>query len=1698
MQSHLQTPVDDGGSEPIAEGQRADGHLLQPQPPPPQQPQPQPQWQHNLSPGVSVTASGGCATLPLDLHDGDGQDNDNDTAAEENKDFFSACSCSSAPLSSSSACSISSLSASASASGLSHSLSVLASTSTPLSMEGSDSYYLDNVESGSAGAREGEGDKAPPGPRKLGRPPTPFDAMAGFPLPHYQSEMTLDRVVTSPLRNALNPDLGLDESGPGLDPNGDDKDKDKDHHDNARISQNPPLSVALPHLIPPPPPQPPQPPSPPVSEPDTVPKPEHVPEQHEDEHKPQDMPAPPRNEKSPRDETSLTCVCARKCDDTAQNAQPESSAAKQERCSCSSRVSVVVCQQPNREGTPQLQEGQGQGQGHSPQQQTGPDSDCCPSDPLKHSNTSSTSGPHAPEHDSHRTLIDPSASAPNSGNIGNAAVAALTQETNSNTNPTATSSSNTSTGTGAGTGTGTGTSTGASNPNPNSQNSSQTITASRDPPLSSLIPPSSHPSTSASSSSPSSPSPSPAPSLPRSVSNSAPIRIEHPIPEINPKTGAFLGNIAQLEATAERLSSATTSIDDAIRDLHAELKRSDSQRSAAAFARAGIQPWERELDDSDPASRLGRSGLFRRLSASAALARHSTYSGRPTAPATTAAAATNRPARYRLRSGSLNAVAQTRADMEPYMSRTGPGKGSVRSVRSGKLSLAEIVESQPLRLTQAALDAADRSNLAEEDDDTIRPQAGQDRTPRRESFTPNTDAFHAMMNPTGVQTGRDLGYDHPPQRPVHLVAAAGDQQRPSTSASNASSTHLNAAFRDFDGVHFDPEANSTSPPMSPPSQPSLQRPQALMHDELHFSSPHQEHLDLDFNSHHQEPLDLAFTSPHPGPSDLPYTPPHQDTPDRPYAAPHPAPVASPPMPRPTSYLNPETGQEMLFYPARVPAMLSLPPKLSKKPKAAARNQRQSHVLSTMPEIARQSGASWLPDPLGGHAETSLSQPMSLSDAFADMTGETPRPESAHNGSAPEGGASRGDAPEETNALGPNHGAPEIQVTPTSAEQNIDDGEVQPAVPRPLKDGDVDRGTGVDVRKSRMSRPMSSLPPQLRASAFFDLPSTSTQLKVKDGSAMATLDHLLDASTHAPVSAFTDHLVAGKLGSEVYGAEKKRSPSPRAQPVSQPPTPAVPEKKKRASFFHRLKKSEDKGRKNDQNESATPESGSSSGVDDEALPPGAVGYATLSPDTDEFDDNHVGSDDGKDSDCTGEENGEEEGEEYHGPPTTLLAELLIRKQQQKNRTKPLYQTFPNGMHSTLLELDAVAEAQRKTRKGRRVNLAWEERDPMLDDGESEDEDVPLGVLFAAAADLNRPVGLMERREMEENEPLSQRKARLQGQDTGHNINRRTLMLNPATRMSANRLSQMPPFGGVPNHQRQPSSGGAEQEEDKDDEIEGETLGERMRRLKKQEEESLPTARPVSAAFSAELLSQFGDLEDEKNDEEEAKKGGDGEGEGEEEETLGQRRRRLQAEREGNKQQPPRPAVAKRLSLADILSAHPVRDTATYEQERRAQARRAQEEMLVVKKAQEEKLAAKKAQMSRAMTGPGSGTGTGSGSGGFKNGRFNDGAAGGWSVGQGSAAASPVMGSYVAGQYPVTASPYGAVQYPVAASPYMAGQYPVAAGQYYAAGQYGMAGQAQYGGGMAPQQGWYAQQHMGMPMNPDGRTDMIDQWRYGVRQ
>lgn len=421
---------------------------------------------------------------------------------------------------------------------------------------------------------------------------------------------------------------------------------------------------------------------------------------------------------------------------------------------------------------------------------------------------------------------------------------------------------------------------------------------------------------------------------------------------------------------------------------------------------------------------------------------------------------------------------------------------------------------------------------------------------------------------------------------------------------------------------------------------------------------------------------------------------------------------------------------------------------------------------------------------------------------------------------------------------------------------------------------------------RVTQDIQHLPPQLRASAFFDLPAPEQVVELKDQSAMATLDSILDASAHAPVTAFTDHLIAGHLGAEVYGQVKTPIKGPNKAPnrgsTANLLTPEEPTPKKRTSAFNLL------GRK----------ASTGNVLDAETEKTRAAMIADIRA-------GKIIRDDDEEEPVAPEPLQElEEEEEYQGAPTTLLAELQLRKQQQKHRTRPLITAYPNGLHSTLLQLDAVAQAEVESRKNKPVTLAWEGQSADEPEDVEDDDDVPLALIYAKnaqkaqALDVNRPLSLIERREMEENEPLSRRRDRLQGKIP---INRTSL------------LSVIPPPPPPPPEE------------------EGETLAERLARLNGDEEGAatdLPKARPVSGDFASEMMSQFGgDL----LDKDKPKEGPTDE----EEETLGQRRKRLQAEALARAEEvgagaganTPSPAAVerpdpyKRHSMANILHVHP---------------------------------------------------------------------------------------------------------------------------------------------------------------------------------
>ncbi|KAK1774389.1 hypothetical protein QBC45DRAFT_397133 [Copromyces sp. CBS 386.78] len=1053
------------------------------------------------------------------------------------------------------------------------------------------------------------------------------------------------------------------------------------------------------------------------------------------------------------------------------------------------------------------------------------------------------------------------------------------------------------------------------------------------------------------------------PSPPRTASTAS-IPLSHPTPDTSKRSrsGAYVGNIAALEATAERFS-LTSSIEEAIRNEHNELKRSDSRRSAILQATspknksptsdAGSSP-------NRPRVSTSRTNSIRALNSAARLGGYS-----PGGYVMTPNHSLSGGARSGSKSGSTGElspksppVENTNAQNPDFIeagtgeefpfARHGPGKSSVREA-SKRLSLAQIAElDHPMTITQDAIDEADRAAATgaglQDDDEAITARAHQQIEPQYADEMDDVD-LNGPSDPA-QQPMLDHGFfDQPTPRlqlhqPVDYVPYNAHPQydgRPFTSESRNTFQQAHDAFGDFDGVHCDPDVDNFAglpQPAEPAPQPRRRR----------------------------ETLQQ----------------------------------------RPKSYFDPSTGQEMLYYPAPVPAMLNLPPKLGKNTKAAgARNMRRSQVLSVMMQSSVYGGSrDNLPMMAGGAGGAPPQLPQIDGLPYADGPAET-------------------------------------GTVPAQPEREIR---------RPQ------RLTETDKRKSRATM-LNGLPPQLRASAFFDLPTTITtpHIELKDGSATATLDTILDASATAPVSAFTDHAFAGKLGTEVYGAERKRiKKSVTADEI--PTAPAKTRKKlvKRNSSSNLLDVKANKD--SDEDEGWT-----SVGLDaDDAGP-----SSRRSPEMGQ----HTGQHTPNPQDEEEEEEFADGEPVFNGPPTTLLAELQMRKQKNKMMMRPAGSINPHGLHATLLELNAVAEVERKQRIHKRVNLAWE--DPAQNPTpESDDEDVPLGMLYAAKAvgakdphstdiailmsEVNRPLGLMERRELEENEPLSQRRNRLRGSTSQPHMSldqmqkRMSHMTltplggpNALGNRSQSRLT-LPLQRGSANGSGPASVAGGLEAEGSDAEGEGETLAARKARLAA--ENPLPRTRPVSAGFSSELLSELGFDANEEN--RPTSKDSKGKDVPEEEETLGQRRKRLQAEREAREREMAAGALAgttpqlavpqtqvrdrrdsatlipfdpsangsssrlsniipfdpnaannarlsRRLSLSDVLNAHPVDSAALgninpIEQDRL----RREAEGLRQQRAQEAKMAAIRAQMPQQLAQPAIGARTG----GFMGGMYNGGGVG----------------------------------------------------------------------------------------------------------
>ena len=587
-------------------------------------------------------------------------------------------------------------------------------------------------------------------------------------------------------------------------------------------------------------------------------------------------------------------------------------------------------------------------------------------------------------------------------------------------------------------------------------------------------------------------------------------------------------------------------------------------------------------------------------------------------------------------------------------------------------------------------------------------------------------------------------------------------------------------------------------------------------------------------------------------------------------------------PRPTSrpasrlmsYIEPLPGENMVYYPAPVPMMLNLPKRLSKLPSGDERGKRRTQLLSSIPQEKRKSVA-WLPDMAGGS----------------------------------EGGSQQGDDP-----------------------------------------------TTQDRAAKR--RTTGHIPPQLRATMFFDQPAPHEEIQLQGDSAIATLDSILDASAFAPVSAFTDHPFAGRVGPEVYGKEAKR-PRTSVMPVPQKRRSTIDLLTRRSS----IDPLNDEGRRTPnvlrkrnsnptlldttsrrnssllslgnigKRKSSGQELEDAHDLEQEAADRHADEALLQSPTEDR---EIIAAEDAYFQNSPDDPRGpemEDQGipatepaEEFIGAPTTLLAELQMRKQQQRLRNRTAATAFPNGMHSTLLQLDAVDQIQKQKRKAKHTQLAWEDPNAHQNDADNEDdEDVPLGMLFAGRKldaqekarrlDESRPLGLIAKRQMEDSEPLSHRRARLRGEDPN-------AIPDKDRRMSIYTLD-LPDLGGN-NLTVEPAT--VEPVPIQADDNENETLGQRLRRLKATQIPVQP--RPVSGDFASEMMSQLGvpSPSEQPPHKQQSKGTRNGTKTPDAEETLGQRRKRLQEEAAANKAKGydgtnEAPTVSKRRSMADILQAHP---------------------------------------------------------------------------------------------------------------------------------------------------------------------------------
>lgn len=1007
------------------------------------------------------------------------------------------------------------------------------------------------------------------------------------------------------------------------------------------------------------------------------------------------------------------------------------------------------------------------------------------------------------------------------------------------------------------------------------------------------------------------------------------VNLRHPTPDLQTMHGAYVKNIEKLEQSADELSQGGSDIGEEIRKMKQEQDRASASRRSSLASREGREGREgiREgrLSISTSALPPNRSRNHSTSSYANSIvdvnsaARWGGYSpgGYITSPSVSRVSSFHRPTGLPepvqegrpldsplaspssyfppTRRPSQQSMARTNEDMsvsehlEPHDETKEEHESQDEEWELMRRQHAEDdlrPEARSLDNDESDYDAAERhGSLPQQHDQTVHSEKGTPDKHNKDDLHPSEDFFNSHDGPD-LRLHEGPFDDHHVQdlRPDEGLLNDHDEfeaakHHGNEYRSSTPDTYRQARnlFKDFDGVHF-----------SPTTEEFVELDQAGNEVNRLSSNEFQQQV----MQQQQQPLQPRMN------------------PNR--------------LSRPMSYAYPPPGENMTYYPAPVPRMLNLPKRLSQLPAANVQAQRRSQVVSGVPAPAdNRKSAPWLP----------------ALEFQSEEEAKQPEP-----------------AQQETQAqLSP-------QLSPPQNRQ---------------------RHSMMNPRLSRMS--MAGMPAQLRASVFFEQPAVQQQdVHVTSDSAVATLDSILAASVNAPVNSFMDHPFAGPTR-EIYGRAPpthrqsqlvnfaKSADTAAAAPedshkrTTSSGTTGRPVVQKRNSIASMLtdlgNPSGNKLKKRNSKMSLATDLGLSKA--DEGATPSVhqrttSGHSQLQNSEREGEESSlapeqdigvgVGAEDDEDN---YEDRVFDERETFFAQPTTLLAELQLRKAQQKTRNRNGAADYPQGMHSTLLQMDAVAQIEKKKRQGQRTRLAWE--DPMqleVDQHlEDENDEVPLGVLFPEkqglinrgraqpGGDWDKPLGLLERRELEDNEPLARRRNRLRGVSPDHHLRMHAQQQALLRQQEAQRQAEAVPLP-----------------DEEEDEHANEPLAERLRRLKRKE--ALNAALGDLAGgdesksmlgFTDEILNQFDGTADDKDKVSEVKPedspatnppatddpvAGAQEPEEEQEgETLGQRRARLQREKAQRNVSDPqslgavRPQLKTSVSLANLLAVHPISANAT---------------------------------------------------------------------------------------------------------------------------------------------------------------------------